>query len=92
MENENNNLTENSALHKADVSSSVTTRDYFAAEVMKTFLANQGQYRKMTPLSRLKWWLGGNGWCNDWKAEYDYNMEQIAKQSFLCADMMMKAR
>ena len=45
----------------------------------------------MTPLSRLKYWLGGKGWCSDWKADFDYNLQDIAKKSFILADEMLKA-
>lgn len=91
MENSNSNLTENSALQQANVSSSATLRDYYATEILKALLAAQSK-RRMTPLSRLKWWLGGKKWASSWKAEYDYNFNQAAEKAFECADIMLKAR
>jgi len=91
MENKTSITAETEALNKAHVSSSASRRQELATEAMKVFLANQGQYRKMTPLSRFKYWLGGKGWCNDWKADFDYNFSDIAKKSFMLADEMLKA-
>jgi hypothetical protein len=84
-------ISKTEALNKPLVSSTATRRQELATEAMKLFLANQGRYRKMTPLSRLKYWLGGKGWCSDWKADFEYNLQDIAKKSFILADEMLKA-
>lgn len=91
MENETSITAETEALNKALVSSSATLRDFYAAEILKAFLAAQCK-RRMTPLSRLKWWIGGKGWASDWKADYDYNFKNAAEKAFECADIMLKAR
>jgi hypothetical protein len=68
----------------------ISKRDYFAAEAMKVFLSNQARHRRMTPLSRLKWWLGGKGRCSDWKADYDINISNLVDYSYQVADEMMR--
>lgn len=91
MENETSKSQLAEALNKHNVSSSATLRDFYAAEILKALLAAQS-HRRMTPLSRLKWWLGGKGWCNTWKADYDYNFKNAAEKAFECADIILEAR
>lgn len=73
-------------------SSGVSLRDFYAVTVLGSLMSNQGSRVRMTPLSRLKYWLGGKGWCSDWRADYDYNAEQIAEKTFEIADQVLKAR
>lgn len=88
MENETPITAETKALQQADVSGSATLKDTIAIEIMKSFIETQGRRRRITFLNRIKYWLGRN----DWKADYDYNMPQIAQKSYECAEMMMEAR
>ncbi len=92
-EEQNSNKSQNSVLNVADVggnadfSRSAFNRQELAMEIMKVMLANQGRYRRMTLLSKLKFALGMNGW----KANFDYNFNDTAKKSFMMADEMLKA-
>lgn len=65
----------------------VTLRDHYAAKAMSALVEKQGMPR-MTPLNRLKFWIGRD----DWKATHDYNFEDAAKKSFEVADIILKAR
>lgn len=59
-----------------------------AVEAMKILLNNQGQYRRMTLLSRINIWFGGSYW----HAHYDYDFKAIVKSSFKIADDMIEAQ
>lgn len=57
-----------------------------ASEVMKILLESQAKHRRMTLPSKLKYFLGMNGW----KADFDLNFYDIAKKSFIMAEEMLK--
>lgn len=59
-----------------------------AVEAMKVLLNNQGQYRRMTLLSRINIWFGRS----DWHAHYDYDFKAIVKSSFKIADDMIETQ
>lgn len=65
-----------------------TLREYYAIEILKTFLADQGRNPQMTLWHRIKCWFGKGGW----RKNYQYNFEDCAKKSFEMADYMLKAR
>ena len=69
------------------VSNNVVNRDVFAIEAMKVFMTHQGT-KRITPLNRIKIWLGINGW----EQEFNYNFEDIAQKSFEMANEMVKAQ
>lgn len=76
---------------KVESNPNYSKREQLAIEAMKILLSNQGRIRRMSPISRIKFWLGGNGWQKDWRAFYDYNFEDTAKKSYMMADEMLKA-
>jgi hypothetical protein len=69
------------------VSSSASRRNELASDIMKIFLSNQGKYRRMTILSRIKYYFGSA----DYKSDFDYNFQDIAKKSYEMADSMLSA-
>jgi len=73
------------------IKTNVTLRDYYAVESLKALISSQSNPR-MTPLSRFKFWLGGEGWAKGWKANYDYNFTDASKYAFELADEMLKQR
>jgi len=68
-------------------SGGMSLRDYFAAKAMQSFIQNQG-IRRMTVVNKIKFFFG----LNTWRAEFDYNMNNISKVSFDMADEMLKKR
>lgn len=62
-------------------------RQELAFEIIKILLANQGKYRRMTLINKLKYYLG----MKDFKAEFDYNFDDIVKNAFIVADLILLA-
>ena len=69
------------------VSGSALRRQELATEIMKIFLSNQGKYRRMTIMSKINYFLGNK----DYKVDFDYNFDDIAKKSYEMADAMLNA-
>lgn len=66
----------------------LTIRDFYASEAMKGFIEIGGKYRRMKLIDRLKWWITGNSY----KANFDYDFNNISLRAFELADQMIKER
>lgn len=63
-------------------------RDLLAKDIIKIHVNHQVKRRRMSLLSRIKWWLNIDGW----QADYDLNAKDIIKKSYEFADIAIKAR
>lgn len=60
-------------------------RQELAIEVMKIFLLSTARHRRMTLINRIKFYLGRK----DYKAAFDYDMNDVLVKSFFMADAIL---